>query len=393
MDLTAPFNNAASPNRATPPPVSLYVHVPFCRHRCGYCNFALVANRPYLVQRYLRAIESELSQLPDMAPLRTLYFGGGTPSHLDETDFGQLMSAVTKHIPLGPVVEISLEANPQDVTPERVALWRSLGVTRVSLGVQSFESAKLKILERDHDRHQIELAVKLLKQASLTISLDLIFGTPGETIDNWMGELEKANALPIHHLSTYELTYEKGTVFWNRMQRGELQRLDEDLRGDLYAATIDFLRQNDWQQYEISSFSRDGNRCRHNVNYWNGNSWLAVGPSAASYFQGQRWTNHASPVRYLQLIEANQSAIAFHEQLPPNAAARELLAVGLRQIDGINIREYCYFAGMSPQSAAGNAIDRLIDLGMLEVGPEIIKLTRSGLMVYDSIAAELLAAR
>jgi oxygen-independent coproporphyrinogen-3 oxidase len=353
----------------------------------------LVANREYLVRRYVDAIRREIAQIPDSRPLATLYFGGGTPSHLAPTDFAQLLDAVQSKFSLDAESEFSIEANPQDVDEERVQCWRQLGVTRVSLGVQSFAPAKLKLLQRDHDAAQVLRAVSLLAAAHFQISIDLIFGTPGESLTDWRHELEQALSLPIHHLSTYELTYEKGTSFWNQLQRGELSKLDEDLRGDLYALTIAYLRENNWCHYEISSFCRHGYRCRHNQRYWNGSFWWGVGPSAASYFGGRRWTNHPSTVRYLQLLETNQSPINNSERLAPPAAARELLAIGLRQIDGIQPQAFAEYSGYRPEEIAARPIANLTSLGILISTPENLRLSDQGIMVYDSVASEILAAR
>ena len=370
-------------------PRAAYLHVPFCRHHCGYCNFSVVAGRDHLIDRYLNAIEREISQIESPVVVDTLYFGGGTPSRLEPDQLQRLITSLLTRIQLSPVCEFTMEANPSDVTSEWVALARSCGVTRLSLGAQSFRLEKLKALERDHDEQTICAAVEATQTVGLQVSLDLIFATSGESLSDWLEDLRKAVQLEPDHLSAYELTFEKGTQFWNRQARGELVSPDEDSRLAQYEATIEFLTSAGWTHYEVSSFARNGALCRHNCVYWSGRPYLAFGPGASRFVDGRRQTNHGSTLKYLQLIESNSSPVVFDERLEPTALAREILAIGLRRIQGVVESEFQAVTGFDFESAAGKQIQRLVKLGMLFLDGRMLGLSKAGLMVYDTLAAEI----
>ena len=283
-------------SRATRPTVlrgSVYIHVPFCAHRCGYCNFTLVAGRLDLAEPYLAAIERELAGLNEPRqphPVDTLFFGGGTPTQLSPPQLSRLLQSVLRWHPPAVRYEFSVEANPADVTPELIALLTQHGVTRVSLGAQSFQSAKLRTLERDHQPDDIRRAATLIRESGLQLSLDLIFGVPGETAADWQADLDAALALAPDHVSTYGLTFERGTTFWNRLSHGQLQCADEDTERSLYLTAIDRLSSAGLEHYEVSNFARPGRRCRHNEAYWAGQQYDAAGPGATRYVAGVRET-------------------------------------------------------------------------------------------------------
>ena len=371
-------------------PVSLYVHVPFCRHRCGYCNFSLVAGRDYLVERYLKALETEIGWLEQSWTLDTLFLGGGTPSHLKKKDFLRLFSAIESRFSFSADAEITVECNPSDVSAEKVALFAGCGINRVSLGVQSFDSGKLKRLERDHDPRQVASAVDLIRQRIDNLSMDLIFATPEESMELWQHDLEAALKLSPDHLSTYELTYEKGTQFWSRMNRSELVRADEDLCASMYEWTIERLATARMQQYEVSSFALADRRCRHNLQYWNRQPWFAFGPGAARFVDGIRQTNHGSTMQYMKRIEVGQMPVADSCQLSAEHAAAEGLAIALRQTDGISKIEFEKQYGCSIASVLGPIKETLIEHFLAEESADQFWLTRQGLMVCDRIAVEII---
>lgn len=374
-------------------PRSAYVHIPFCRHHCGYCNFSVAAGRDYLVPRYLAALAREISRLPQPLLLETLYVGGGTPSRLTPAQLSQLREDISRRMTLSAGAEVTLEANPLDVTPEWVAAAIEFGATRVSLGAQSFDSGKLVRLERDHEAGGIVGAVDLLKQAGLAVSLDLIFAVANETRGQWSTDLEAALELPIDHLSTYELTYEKGTRFWNRLQAGQLQEQDEDQRCDLYGLTLERLYSAGWEHYEISSFARAGSRCRHNQVYWAGLPYQACGAGASRFLGGIRSTNHSSTIHYIQLVEAGREPTRERQALSPPELARELLAIGLRRLEGVSESNFSKLTGSSFSATAGAEIAELIGWGLLEERGEpptrSLRLTARGLFLYDAIATRI----
>jgi oxygen-independent coproporphyrinogen-3 oxidase len=371
-------------------PRAAYIHVPFCRHRCGYCNFTLVTGRDDLIDDYLRAIELELALLGTPHEVDTLYFGGGTPTYLNAHQFRQLANGVRRWHPLAGGYEWTVEANPADINSPLIELLPSLGVTRLSLGGQSFRAEKLRQLERDHQPDDIRRAVALARNANMQIGLDLIFATSGETIADWADDLEAAIELEPDHISTYGLTFERGTAFWARRLRGQLTEVDEDLQRDMYAMAIDRLTSAGFEHYEVSNFARPECRSRHNQVYWSGDGYFAYGPGAASYIDGVRKTNHRSTTTYLHRVLAGRSPVAEREELPPQARARELLVFGLRRIEGVSRREFSERTGFEIEELAGIELRKFTEMGMLADDGERIRLTREGLFVSDAIWPEML---
>jgi len=372
------------------PPRSAYIHVPFCVHRCGYCNFALVADRGDLVEPYLQALATELSWLGEPRPVDTLYFGGGTPTFLSPEQLDKLCRLATDWHPLRPGYEWTVEANPGDLDRDRVGVLVDRGVNRLSLGAQSFRDEKLRLLERDHQADDVGRAVELARRAGLSVAIDLIFAAPGETLDQWHDDLRQALALLPEHISTYGLTFERGTTFWNRQQRGDLTSMTEDEELEMYELAIDLLSNSGFEHYEISNFALPGCRSRHNTAYWSGAGYYAVGPGAASYVDGVRETNHRSTTTYLKRIEAGESPVAESERLDAQQRAREQLVFGLRQLAGVDRYEFARRTGFELDKLAGTQIARLVELGMLAADDSHVRLTRSGLMISDSIWPELL---
>jgi len=376
-----------SPSSALPfaPPRSAYIHVPFCRHRCGYCNFTLVAGREELVPNYLAALERELAGLAQPHEVETLFFGGGTPTHLAAGDLERLLVLAAGWFPLAAGGEMSIEANPLDLDDARAAVLAAGGVTRVSLGAQSFVPHKLRLLERDHKADDIARAVQQARRFAASLSLDLIFGVPGETLADWEADLNAALALAPDHVSTYGLTFEKGTAFWSRLQRGELAPSDEDLERQMYELAIDRLTAAGYEHYEVSNFARPGYRCRHNEVYWTGGSYFAAGPGAARYVGGRRETNHRSTTTYIARVLAGRSPVAEAEELGPEDAARERLVLGLRRLEGVDLQAFAERSGYSVVELAADALPRMLSQELLEIVAGRLRLTRRGLLVSDAI--------
>lgn len=371
-------------------PRSVYVHIPFCRHRCGYCNFALVAGRDHLIDPFLDSLEKEINLIPGSFEIDTLFFGGGTPSHLSPQHMERLGQIVDAKFALSDDAEVSAECNPSDISKSTLTSLKSIGVNRISLGVQSFNAEKLKVLERDHDGDIAIRAFELSMEATGNVSMDLIFAAPGETQSQWEDDLETAISLNPTHLSTYELTWEKGTTFWNRKQRGDLNSSDEDLLVDMYQTAIDRCKSAGLEQYEVSSFAKSGMRCRHNIQYWLCNPWFAFGPSAASFANGIRNTNHRSPATWLKLLSEGKSPVHESEPLSKRDRAIERLIFGLRMVDGIDVSGFEECCGFSIEELAGTAIESLTDRGLIEITGESLKLTAIGRMVADTVASEML---
>lgn len=373
-----------------PVPRAAYIHVPFCRHRCGYCNFSVVADRDDLIEHYLNAIDLELCRL-DCPVIDTLFVGGGTPTHFDAGQLQRFLRIVRERFQLSKSCEWSMEANPEDITCDKVAMLHDHGVNRISLGVQSFNVDKLLMLERGHSPENAVNAVHAVADLIDNVSIDLIFAAPGETLADWQRDLQVACDLPLKHISTYALTFEKGTSFWSRRARGDLSSASESCEVDMYQAARQELCGAGFQHYEISSFAREGSRCQHNLAYWEGRGWYAVGPGAARFVDGRREVNHRSTTTYLRRMESAESPTAEQEAITPEQYARERAAFGIRMIDGIDLEVLESETGVPLSVICRDAINRSLGEGLLlKPAPSWIKLSERGILFADTVASWLL---
>lgn len=384
------------------PPRSAYIHVPFCSHRCGYCNFTLVAGRDDLMSAFLEAIELEMARtLVHPREVDTLFLGGGTPTHLPPELLGRLLETLARWLrPVGQF-EFSCEANPLDCDRQRLRILADAGVNRLSLGGQSFSDRKLKVLERDHSGLQLRHALAECAATFDNLSLDLIFAAPQETLREWERDLELAMQSPVHHLSTYGLTIERGSAFFGRTLRRELCELEPDLQLAMYQHTIDSLTQHHWEHYEVSSFAHAGYRCRHNQAYWLGEPWWAFGPGAASFTANDqgvmvRAVNQPSTTGYLKRVLSGDSAVKESEPLSIEERVRERLVFGLRQLGGVDLLELDQLLGQPAQPLFEPYVTEYVARGWLEWDARELsrlRLTRDGLMISDSLWPDLLAPR
>lgn len=371
-------------------PRSAYFHVPFCQHRCGYCDFTLVAQKDHLIEAYLEAMAEQTSELGEGIELSTLFLGGGTPTHLSIDQLTRLFEIIFSHFQLADDYEFSIEANPLNLTTEKIDFLKQSGVNRVSLGVQSFDSDILTFLERDHKPDEIFEIVTSLQSRISNTSLDLIFAVPGQSLDGWKQTLRDAVQLNIPHISTYGLTIEKGTSFWSREQAGLFHLPQDELAGDMYEFALEFLDEAGLQHYEISNFARPGYECRHNEVYWTGYPYYGFGPGAASYLDGVRRQNHRSVITWLKRVQAGDSPIVDQEELAPEARAREAIIFGLRRRAGINRREFQDRYGFDLHQLAETAIRTNVEAGLLEETDTHLKLTKAGCLLADSVVVDFL---
>ncbi|MEC9092645.1 MAG: radical SAM family heme chaperone HemW [Planctomycetota bacterium] len=370
--------------QAMPTPTSVYVHVPFCRHRCGYCNFTLVAGRDELIARYLQAIELEISKVKP-GRITTLFLGGGTPTHLAIPDLERLLNVLENKFEFAEDLEFSIEGNPVDFDRELVDFLAARKVSRVSLGGQSYNPKKLEFLERDHDENQIGQAIALIESRIKNCSLDLILGVPGETLEDWSNDLGKTIQHKVQHVSTYSLTIEKGTRFWNRQNKNRKMTVDETGAVELYQMAITELRANGYRHYEVSNFSKPGYECQHNINYWNGGEYYGFGPGASRYVDRVRATNHQSTSQYLKLVSQGRDPTVEREEIDNEQSAREKLIFGLRQIEGFQLDDFSSRTGYAVSELVGDELRDLCDANLLEVKDGRLRLTLKGLLVSDSL--------
>lgn len=369
---------------------SAYIHVPFCIHRCGYCDFTVVADRDDLVDAYLDSLSEELKELKEKRSLKTLFLGGGTPTYFEERDLARLMSILGQWFDFEKDYEWSVEANPAGLTREKIAILSDAGVNRISLGVQSFDEDVLKFLERDHREKEIYEACENVKSKIGNLAIDLIFAVPGQSLKLWQETLNKAVSLETKHISTYGLTIEKGTSFWSRVQKKEFFQVEDDLQSRMYEMAMDQLPEAGLAQYELSNFAREGYSCRHNEVYWQGEDFFGFGPGAASLLEGQRRTNHRSVTAWIRKVLNGESAVHEVDELDKEERAREKLVVGLRLCRGVEENDFQSRTGYHWNDLAGEEIEKYVKMGLLEMESGRLRLTRSGRMLADSITVDLI---
>jgi oxygen-independent coproporphyrinogen-3 oxidase len=377
-------------------PFALYVHVPYCRRVCPYCDFNVHAAAEPPERAYVAGVLAELATHAARAPwegrrLRSIYVGGGTPSLFSPAAIAELLDAIVGRFGLTPGAEVTLEANPGTVSPATLAGYRAAGVNRLSLGAQSFAAAHLHTLGRDHGPDETSAAMAAARAAGFgNVSLDLIFGVPGQDLASWEGDLTAAIALAPEHVSAYALTYEPGTPFFAARGSGRLTPADDDLEADMAERTLVLLPAAGYARYEISSYARPGFASRHNASYWNGSEYLGLGAGAHSFARtpapGRRWVNERVPARYLEAVAANGSAVGSEERLSEAQARGEFCLTGLRQTVGVDVEAFRQRFGEDLRAAFPH-IDRLVADGLLELGSAHLRLTPDGFRHADSVAA------
>lgn len=387
--LSADFN-PYPPIAAQNAPRAVYVHVPFCFHRCGYCDFTLVADRDDLIPHWFKALRNELSRLSQHYTVDTIFIGGGTPTHLDVAQLTQLIEQIKKHFTLSIDGEFSIEANPDGLDNERLDALKDLGVTRLSLGVQSFDAAILKALERHHSPAEAVETIHRAAERFQNLSCDLIFGVPGLSAETWLASLEMAASLPLQHVSTYGLTFEKGTDFYTRLQKGNLHSVPDELERDMYAAAMQYLSTQGFQHYEISNFARPGFECRHNKVYWMADEYFAFGPGAARYVDGIRSTNSRNVVRWINNWSRDEISLQEFEQLTAGEKVREAVFLGLRLVSGIHLKTFQQRFGIDLMQLETSTLEKHFAGGLLEVSDDHLRLTDQGQFVADTVISDFL---
>ncbi|MER3416602.1 MAG: coproporphyrinogen III oxidase [Gemmataceae bacterium] len=386
--LSAIYNTDSPQASLLPPweyPRAAYVHIPFCAHRCWYCDFAVVVARKDLVHAYLLALQKELARLGSQQPVRSVFIGGGTPTLLDPPDLERLLDLVRHWFPPDGDAEWSIEANPGDLTTEKICLLAEKGINRVSVGVQSFQPHLLRFLERDHDPALVMEGVYRLVRVIPNVSVDLIFGVPSQSLGQWEQDLHQACALGVQHVSTYGLTYEKGTRLWKSMRAGRVVPLDEGLERDMYALAMDLLQRYGFEQYEISNFARAGYRCRHNEVYWANDAYFGVGLGAARYVHGRRQVNTRSLHTYIERLEAGLDPTQTTEELTPIERARETAMLQLRRCQGILRADFRLRTGFDLDRLCRRAIVRMTTRGLVTDTGQAVALTREGRFIADYV--------
>lgn len=371
-------------------PRAAYVHVPFCAHHCGYCDFAVAIGKDGQIEPYVDAVAAELGTLHEPQSVESIFLGGGTPTYLSPQQLDRLLTAARRWLILAPGGEFTVEANPGTLSAAKVRILAAHGVNRVSLGAQSFHLPLLRVLERDHEPADVPRAVEVLRKHIRSFSLDLIFGVPGQSLADWDADLEAALALRPDHISTYGLTYEKGTRLWKQHRRGDVRALDEDAELALYLHALDRLAAAGFEQYEISNHALPGRRSRHNEVYWANHAYFGFGMGAARYVMQRRELNTRDLGTYIRRTLAGESPTFQSEVLEPEARARETLALQLRRAEGIHRPSFHEQTDFGLDALAGRALTRHADLGLVVDDGTSVRLTRQGKCVADALVRDLL---
>lgn len=364
----------------------LYIHIPFCVRKCAYCDFLSLPFDDLLAKRYVNALCAELVMRRRAAgTLNTIYIGGGTPSLLAQELFDRIFACLRDNFAISPSAEITVEANPGTVSSDSVRRLHVLGVNRLSMGVQSFNDRDLKLLGRIHSSEQAIRSVGIVRSAGIhNISLDLMYGIPGQTIAEWKTNLARAVGLAVPHVSAYELTPEPGTPFHDSITKGLLQMPDEGDILSMFDATAETLAAAGIVQYEISNYARPGYQCRHNLNYWDRGEYLAAGAGAHSFMDGARYRNSGNVITYIERLEMSELPVEESTHPTRDEALRETIFLGLRKTEGISLQKCAADGGRIPQLCSD-----LIEDGLLQLAGSAISFTRRGMVISNEILVQI----
>jgi oxygen-independent coproporphyrinogen III oxidase len=381
-----------STERWTARSYGLYIHVPFCLYKCYYCDFATSPHVPAQVDPFLECVSREAGRYESACPsLTSVYLGGGTPSVLSGSQMGRLLSAMRQSFDICSSAEVTVEANPETLTAAKLAAYRDAGVTRLSIGVQTDDDGVLAALGRDHSVADSLAAVALARAHGFaTVSVDLIFGLPGQQQDHWARTLQAGLALGADHISLYGLTVEPSTVFeWMRRTQG-LTVPSDDAQADMYAAAIDAVGEAGYDHYEISNFARPGHTSRHNLTYWADEPYIGLGPSACGHIDGRRYANVRGTKSYMQRVAEGRSVVVEDETLAGADARSQTVVLALRTLRGMGRDDYRSRYGRDLLDDFGADITPLQDAGLLAVTDGRLHLTRRGVMLANEVFVRLL---
>ncbi|HET7036548.1 MAG TPA: radical SAM family heme chaperone HemW [Thermomicrobiaceae bacterium] len=377
-------------------PFGIYVHIPFCTRICPYCDFNTYAHQEGLIPAYVDALLQEITLTgAALGPIaaETIFFGGGTPSLLEPDDIARVVAALRAHFRLPDDAEVSLEANPEGLEPARLRGLRRAGVNRLSIGVQTLAARGLKVLGRAHKPDVPARALAAARAAGFdNISLDFIFGWPGQTLDDWRSDLDAMLAWQPEHLSLYSLIVEPGTPYQKAVRRGKLILPDDDATADMYELAIDRLAAAGWEHYEVSNWAREpGLESRHNAIYWRNGQYLGLGAGAHAHLGTRRCSNLRPTAEYIAACRAGRLPLDFSESLDEATAIGETLMLGLRLVrDGVADAAFRARHGRSLEATFGPQISELGALGLLDWDGARLRLTRRGLLLANDVAARFL---
>ena len=372
---------------------ALYVHVPFCDHKCIYCDFYSIITsdniKPFL-SSIIKEIEYYSGFYSNGRIFTSIYFGGGTPSLMERGYLGEIINSLRNNYNVSDDAEITMETNPGTVDKEKLKSFKETDINRISIGIQSFYDDDLKFLTRIHDKKTAIETVNNAKEVGFdNISVDLIFNLPGQTKEKWKENLETAVKLPVKHLSAYSLILERGTILNKMVLDRKVNMQDDDHDADLYEMTIDFMEKNGFIQYEVSNFTLPGYECRHNNAYWRYRDYLSFGTSAHSFVDGKRWWNYSSLKRYISEIDKNSCAVAASENINKEQQFNEYIMLALRS-SGLDLKEFKNMFGTNWINEKYTYIKKLMKHNLVTLDEKYLRLTKNGYAVCDEILKEIL---
>ncbi len=367
--------------------IGLYVHIPFCRHKCNYCSFASYQSRETDIAVYLCALKAELAQRAGGRPIRSIYFGGGTPSLLSPEQIGDILATIDSLSAVNEAAEITIEANPGTLDTAYLAAVRGLGVNRLSLGAQSMNNRELDLLGRIHKAAEVQEAVHCARSAGFeNLNLDLIYGLPGQGLSGWQRTLDEAIAMKPEHLSLYALTLDAETPMWRAIKEMSLPDIDPDLSADQYEMAEDLLAAHGYRHYEISNWAEEGRECRHNMVYWQNRPYLGVGVAAHSWLDGHRMANTGNLDEYLAAFAGKRLLLPdMDEVIGLDLELAETVILGLRFEAGVDINSLKNRFGIDVLSYYSQPIREMVDSGLMKHTGEYIRLTRRGRLLSNEV--------
>lgn len=375
----------------------LYIHIPFCSKKCGYCDFTSFAGNGDQIDDYLSYLEKEFSlyrSSGSIEDIETIFIGGGTPSILSLSQLERLLSIVRENVDLSKIIEYTIESNPGSLTRDKLELMRAAGLNRLSIGLQASQDHLLRFLERIHTYDDFLESYRLARLVGFeNINIDLMFAFQGQTLEDWKETLERVVYLDPDHISAYSLIIEEGTRFFKMYEEGSLTDYDEDAYIDMYRYTIDYLAEKGYNQYEISNFAKEGKECRHNLIYWDDKEYYGIGLGASGYLDGSRYTNYKYFPAYYQSLDVGMRPLAFEETISLEEKLNEYLILGLRKIMGISRAKYLERLKKIDQDKYKEnleIIENYINSGHIILEGDHIKLSQLGLEISDTISLDLL---
>lgn len=376
-------------------PLGLYIHIPYCIHKCGYCDFNSHPIKQDEMDHYIDALVVEMRHYAKIYTntniIKTIFLGGGTPTTLNPFQLERILKECVNEFTIASNAEITIEANPATVGIELMKSIRTIGYNRISIGVQSFDKAELKLLDRAHGPKEIHSTVDCARKAGFdNLSLDLMFAVPNQSLSSWENNLTKALEKNPEHLSTYNLTIEQGTAFSKLQSNGKLIMPEDGHQLELYKKTIEHLTKKGFHHYEISNFARRGKECKHNITYWENKNTLGLGAGASSYMNGTRFKNINLPAHYIRQVKEKKIAVEHSETLELRQAMGETIMLGLRLLQGISIHQFEKRFQISFIKLFRNIISALKEKELVIIEKDYLRLSQKGLFWADSVTLEFI---